>query len=165
VWARRRLRSRGGREAICVVLISKLCIERGVRGGDEVLVAIRHEEIWIQCPKVEMYVAHAVRAVDAAQYAQVFACGGQALEGHAYAGHADDGVEDGDFDFAARGFDGGDFGPEFRDQPVVFDRVRVADLDGLGGRGFGHVGYGLLARPVDGREVEDVVARLEVYVA
>jgi hypothetical protein len=128
-------------------------------------VAIRHEEIWIQRPEIEMYVANAVRAVDAAQHAEVFACLRQALEGHAYAGHADDGVEEGDFDPAARGFDGGYFGSELIDQPVVFDGIGVCDLDGLGGRGFGHVGYGLLARPVDGREVEDVVARLEVEVA
>ena len=61
---------------------------------------IAHEEIRVQLSQVQLDMTHAVRAINTAQDAQLLACSGEALKGHAHTRHTDYRVEDCDFDFA-----------------------------------------------------------------
>lgn len=106
-----------------------------------------------------------MRAVDAAQYTQLFTRSREAFEWHPNAGHTDDRVEDCDFHLPAGFFDFSDFRLKLLDEPVVFHGIRVSDLDRLGWRGFSDIRDCLLACAIDGGKVEDVVAGLEVQVA
>jgi hypothetical protein len=56
-----------------------------------------------------------MRPVDTAQHAEVFARCCESFERHSHAGHADDGVENGDFDLPTGFLDGLDDALEFRD--------------------------------------------------
>lgn len=128
-----------------------------MEGGNS-LVAVANEEIWIQATKINFNMSNAMGSVNQAHDTQLFALCGQALEWHSYARHADDGVEDGDFDSSAFGLDIFHFPLVFLDKPVILNRKCVLDLDSLGRRSLSNVGHSLLTCTIDGAEHENVVA-------
>lgn len=130
-----------------------------------VLVTIRHEEIRIQRPEIQLDVSNTMRAINTAQHTCFFTRSCQALKRHTYTRHTDHGVEDSDLDFSALIFDLFDFGFEFVDQPVIFNGIRIRNLDSFRGCRFSNIRHRLFACAVDSREVEDVVAGLECQIS
>jgi hypothetical protein len=127
--------------------------------------AIADEEVRIERREIELNMSHAMRAIDAAEHAKLLASSRQALKRHSNTGHADYCVEDGDLDVSSFCLDVFHLLLEFLDDPVVFHWVCALDLDNLGRRSLRDVCHCLLARPVDGGEVQDVVALFELQIA
>jgi hypothetical protein len=109
--------------------------------------------------------SYSMRAINATQHIQLFTCSCQALKWHPHTWHTDYGVEDGNLHFSTSFLDFCNLGFKLADKPIVFDRVRISDLNRLGRRSLSDIRDCLLACAVDGGEVENVVARLESQVA
>lgn len=119
---------------------------------------VADEKVEWQLAEIERQVPRSVCAVDQRQHALVPAYLRQPLKRHPHAGQADHRVEQRDPDAMPRLLFVREHPPEPLDHLVVRDGVSVLDLDPLRRRRLGDVFDRLLARPVDGAEVDDPVA-------
>jgi hypothetical protein len=110
-------------------------------------------------------VTDAVGGVEETQHAQLFACRQKALVWDAHAGHADYGVEDGNFDLSSSTLDFLELLLESINQPVVLNRVRVLHPRRLGRRGLSDVLHSSVTSLVNSRKIQDIIAIFVLQVA
>lgn len=125
------------------------------------LVTVGHEEVRIQLPEIELYMADSMCRIDQTQYAPLPTQLGEAFKGQPHTRHADDRVEHGDLYLAASFLDLVNLGREGGDEPIVLDGEGVADLCSLGGRRLGDERHGLFAGTVYRGRVEYVLVGFE----
>jgi hypothetical protein len=152
---RKRWRSHGEHGAIYTMSVQSFKALQG-----DVLVAVAHIKIGVECPEIDIKLANAMRAIDTTQHTLFLAGSSQAFERNPYSRIAGDSIEESDFDSSTVALDLLYRLLELFYQPVVLDRVGVLDLDRFRRRRLGDVCHCLLASAIDRREKEDVVIRL-----
>lgn len=122
---------------------------------------IGNEEIRVQLRQIQLDLPNPMRAIHKTQHPQLLAQLHQLLKGQPDPWHANNGIEDGDFHFPALLLHLLNLLPENLNQPLLFHRERVLHTYGFRGRRLSDVLDSLVAPPVDGGRVQDVVALLE----
>ena len=99
------------------------------------------------------------------QHAQLFACREEALEWYADAGHADYGVEDGNFDLSSGTLDFLYFLLESIHQPVILHGIGIFHPHRLSRRGLCDVLHSSMTSLVNSSKIQDMVAIFVLQVA